>query len=247
MVSSDGTVIHAPKFAKQDEEKVNKLRKKLSRKKGAKKGEKPSKGYIRCREQLTKATQRIKNRRNDALAKMADAFCRTYSHLFLEDLKPLNMSRKGGARKRGLNLSIMDASFAIFRDCIFRSAKKYDTKVTIINKFYPSTKTCHRCEHKQKMALSDRVYLCENCGFVCNRDLNASLNIRDEGIKTYFAESASVGDNEERPSSAFLITTKQLELLSMRLGAAVGNNGLIDRINFADVPKLSLRIPVNVL
>ncbi len=55
--------------------------------------------------------------------------------------------------------------------------KAYRTKLTIADRFYPSSQICSECGHRQKMALNQRTYQCGNCGAVKDRDFNASLNL----------------------------------------------------------------------
>ncbi|MBW4572752.1 MAG: transposase [Tolypothrix carrinoi HA7290-LM1] len=58
-------------------------------------------------------------------------------------------------------------------------AEWYGSKVVVIDRFYPSSQLCSNCGHRQPMPLHLRTYDCPNCGISIDRDLNASLNIRD--------------------------------------------------------------------
>ena len=60
----------------------------------------------------------------------------------------------------------------------------YNRKIVFVNRFYPSSKTCHNCGYINKqLRLSDREWKCPNCGAIVERDYNAALNILDEGIR----------------------------------------------------------------
>jgi len=52
-----------------------------------------------------------------------------------------------------------------------------------IDQFEPSTQECNKCHSRQNLSLKDRVYVCPQCGNICGRDLNASMNIRDKGVE----------------------------------------------------------------
>ena len=57
-----------------------------------------------------------------------------------------------------------------------------------IDKYYPSSKKCSHCGHvKEALSLSERVYKCEHCGAVIDRDYNAAINIKNEGMRIKFA------------------------------------------------------------
>ena len=66
-----------------------------------------------------------------------------------------------------------------------------------INRMYPSSKTCSNCGHKHDdLTLNDRTYVCPECGFTLDRDLNAAINIRNEGMRIFtegHSESACGG------------------------------------------------------
>ena len=64
-----------------------------------------------------------------------------------------------------------------------------------IDRFYPSSKTCHHCGYvKEDLSLSDRFYTCPNCGKQIDRDLNAAKNILDEGLRNISAGTVDYTD-----------------------------------------------------
>ena len=63
-------------------------------------------------------------------------------------------------------------------------ARWYNRKIVFVNRFYPSSKTCHNCGYINKsLTLKDRQWICPQCGEVIERDYNAALNILDEGLR----------------------------------------------------------------
>jgi len=60
----------------------------------------------------------------------------------------------------------------------------YGSKLVIVDRFYPSSKTCSSCgEKKSSLSLSQRLFHCDHCGFECDRDLNAAINLQQEAVR----------------------------------------------------------------
>ena len=95
------------------------------------------------------------------------------SRIVLEDL-----NIKGMMKNRHLSRSIMCQKLYEFRHQIEYKAELYGIEVVIADRFYPSSKTCHVCGNvKKDLKLSDRMYRCDCCGNVIDRDINASINL----------------------------------------------------------------------
>lgn len=96
--------------------------------------------------------------------------------IMIEDLNV-----KGMMKNRHLSKSIQQQSFYRIRQLLIEKAlNTMSTKIGVVNRFYPSSKKCSRCGSiKKNLKLSDRVYVCDKCGLVIDRDFNASINIRD--------------------------------------------------------------------
>ena len=100
------------------------------------------------------------------------------SQIVLEDL---NVS--GMMKNHHLSRSISDSKLYDFRRQIEYKAELYGIGVVVADRFYPSSKTCHRCGHvKRDLKLSDRTYRCDCCGNVIDRDVNASINLANYNI-----------------------------------------------------------------
>jgi len=76
-----------------------------------------------------------------------------------------------------LAASVVDSGFYEFRRFLTYKSPIYGTVVEVVDRWYPSSKTCSSCGHIQPMPLQARVFVCEACGNNCNRDLNAAINL----------------------------------------------------------------------
>ena len=93
-------------------------------------------------------------------------------------IEDLNVS--GMMKNRHLSKAIAQQKFFEFRTKIIAKCKEYGIELRIVDRFYPSSKTCHCCGNiKSNLKLSDRTYRCDKCGYIEDRDYNASLNLRD--------------------------------------------------------------------
>lgn len=92
-------------------------------------------------------------------------------------IEDLNVS--GMMKNRHLAKAAQSQRFNYIRTHLIEKCHQNNIEIRIVGRFYPSSKICHECEKiKKDLKLSDRTYKCE-CGFVIDRDLNASLNLRD--------------------------------------------------------------------
>lgn len=72
-----------------------------------------------------------------------------------------------------------------------------------IGRWFPSSKTCHHCGHKySELPLKDGEWVCPNCGSVIDRDVNAALNIRDEGMRILYGGGSPSGVKQKRAEAA---------------------------------------------
>ncbi|MCE2720699.1 MAG: zinc ribbon domain-containing protein [Dolichospermum sp.] len=65
----------------------------------------------------------------------------------------------------------------------------YGSKLVIVDRFYPSSKTCSHCGSKASLSLSQRVFQCDNCGFERDRDVNAAINLEKEAVRLTVVET----------------------------------------------------------
>ena len=95
-----------------------------------------------------------------------------------------DLNVKGMVRNHNLAESICEMNWGEFRRMLEYKARWYNRKIVFVNRFYPSSKTCHNCGYiNNELKLSDRQWRCPICGEVIERDYNAALNILDEGLR----------------------------------------------------------------
>ncbi|NEQ76363.1 MAG: transposase [Okeania sp. SIO2C9] len=97
-----------------------------------------------------------------------------------------------GSGARGVGA---DQGFYEFRRQLEYKCQWYDCELVIVNRFFPSSKTCSRCGHIQDMPLNLRTFDCSECGSSIDRDLSASINLRDEVGLTVDACGRSAADS----------------------------------------------------
>lgn len=117
--------------------------------------------------------ERIANIRKDFLHKLSTKLIQENQLICLEDLNV-----KGMTKNHKLAKAILDCGFGIFVQMLKTKALMYGREVVQVDRWYPSSKTCHKCGAiKKDLTLKDRVYVCTECGEIIDRDLNASINI----------------------------------------------------------------------
>lgn len=169
---SDGSKISNPRFFRQDEKDLTKVQRKLS------KTEKETTERKRRRKAVAKVHERISNRRNNFAHQESRNIVNQFDTICIEDLSVNQM-----VHNRCLSKSIHDAAWSQFAQYLFYKAESADRTLVRVNPAYTS-QTCNKCGHREPKKLSDRVHHCACCGFVCNRDHNASLNILSLGLQT---------------------------------------------------------------
>ena len=165
---SDRTTYENPKALKNNLKRLKRKQKQLSKKK------KGSKNYGKAKQKLAKLHYRISNIRKDCLHKVTSEIIQKANVIVLEDLKVSNMMKN-----HCLAQVISDVGLFEFRRQIEYKVKWNDRKVIFADTFFPSSKTCSRCGWKNSdLKLTDRVFECKICDMKIDRDLNASLNLK---------------------------------------------------------------------
>ena len=107
------------------------------------------------------------------------------SIIIIEDLDISNMIEDNNT-SRGLHKLVSESNFYKLRMYLINKCKEYGIKLRLVNTSYPSTKLCSKCGKKNNhIRLIDRIYRCDNCGLIMDRDENAAINIYNCKSKNY--------------------------------------------------------------
>jgi len=185
-IDSEGNKTANPRFLKQARANLRRKQKALSR------CQKGSKGRAKARLKLAKAHERLANTRADFQHKLSRQLIDDNQAVVVETLKVKNM-----LKNRKLAKHIADASWYSLIQKLAYKAEAQGKHLVKIDQWFASTKTCAGCGHKvEKMPLSIRTWDCAGCGTQgIDRDINAAINIRQQGIVKLRAEGLSVPAN----------------------------------------------------
>jgi putative transposase len=176
VVTSDGEVFDIHPSLIEREEQVKKEQHKLSKK------QKDSNNRTKQRKKLQRAHMKVRFARMDNAHKASTAIAKQYSCVAVEDL-----NIKGMMKNQHLARRIAQVSWGQLKSYL-----NYKTNVRLVDRWYPSSKTCSRCGHKQLMPLKIRTFECGRCGLVIDRDWNAAINLKQITFGT--KENHACGD-----------------------------------------------------
>ena len=166
---SDGNYVPAVKAYAKNKRKLKIQQRRVSRKKIG------SKNREKAKRKVAKLHYKIACIRKDATNKLTTYLSKNHAECVIEDLNVVGMSKN-----HKLAAAILDGGFGEFTRQMQYKCDWYGTKLTIVDRFYPSSKTCSRCGNiKRDLKLKDRVYICPECGLVIDRDLNAAINLEN--------------------------------------------------------------------
>ena len=175
VITSEGEVFENKHFLKKQENKIERLQKQLSRK------VKDSNNREKARIKLAKAHEHLANQRENYIHFVVNELLKYYDTIYMEDL---NVS--GMLKNHKLAKSIQEVGFYKFKEILQDKALVNNKQVILINRFYPSSKTCSLCGCKNKdLKLSDRFWVCPECNTKHDRDINAAKNILTEGQRIF--------------------------------------------------------------
>ena len=162
---------------KKLEKKLRREQRCLSRKyENLKKGESTQRANIQKQKlKVQKLHHRIDNIRTDYINKTIAEIVKTKpSYITIEDLKVSGMMKN-----KHLSKAVASQKFYEFRTKLQAKCKENGIELRVVDRWYPSSKTCHCCKNiKKDLRLSDRIFKCD-CGYIEDRDFNAALNLRD--------------------------------------------------------------------
>ena len=171
VITSDGEVFENKHFLKKEEKKMKRLQRQLSRKvKGSNNREKQ-------RVKIAKLYERMTNKKEAYIHFVVNELLSHDDSIFMEDLNV-----QGMLRNHNLAKAIQEVGFYKFNEILTNKALVNNKQVVSVDRFYPSSKTCSVCGYKKEdLKLSDRSWVCPQCGTKHDRDINAAVNILLEG------------------------------------------------------------------
>ena len=185
-VASDGTRCEKPGRLRDLERQLKRRQRLLARK------AKGSKNRQKARQKLSRTFQRIQNIKQDAIHKFTAGIAKNHGTVCIETLDVSSMQESSNKYvRKGVQNSCMSE--------IQRQLKYKCNNFIAVDKHYPSSKTCSNCgEIKDALGLDERIYHCRSCGMSLDRDLNASINLRNEGMRIYTVGHTGSASGETR-------------------------------------------------
>ena len=197
IITSNGEKFENKHFYKKQENKLKKLNRKFS------KTQLTSNNHQKLRIKIAKLNEKIQNQRNWYIHHIVNQLLNENQVIVMEDL---NVS--GMMQNHKLAKAIQDVSLCELKRILQYKASWNNKRVVFIDRFYPSSKLCSDCGYKNSdLQLSDREWVCPECGVVHDRDINAAKNILNEGKRIIGLSSSDF----KRVGEQALVSSMSLE------------------------------------
>ncbi|WP_242439027.1 RNA-guided endonuclease InsQ/TnpB family protein [Streptomyces sp. CB00455] len=180
----DGSTVQHPRLLRKYEKRLARLQRELHRK------QKGSCNRRKVRGKIAGLYALISDVRGDGLDQLTTRLVRENQVLVVEDLAVAHLMRSasgvGRRRKARLSESIADAAWGELLRMLRYKCAWYGRTLVIVDRFFPSTRRCSACHAKgERLPLSTRSWTCAECAVTHDRDVNAAVNLRDEGLRLY--------------------------------------------------------------
>ena len=173
VIDSNGNKYKNHKYYNKVENKIKHLNRLYSKK------QKGSKNQEKARLKLAIAYEKLGNKRKDYLHKITTKLIKENDIICIESLNVKNMMKNHHLAK-----AIQDCSFGTLVSMLKYKAAWNNRQIIEVGRFFPSSKTCHCCGYiKKDLKLKDREWICTICGTQQDRDKNAAINIKNEGLR----------------------------------------------------------------
>jgi len=195
---SDGIQVPNPKYLRNLENRLKKIQRKFSKTK------KSSKGREKLRLKVATLHIKITNCRKDFLHKLSTLITKKFDGICVE-----NLDIKGMLKNRRLAKSLQDLAWSKFVTMLEYKALWAGKTLLKAGRFFPSSKLCHRCNHKNTdLKLSDRVWTCPKCGTSHDRDVNAAINLKNYFHSTLGTRGIYAGGDDVGLKPAMVIASQ---------------------------------------
>ena len=193
----DGTLVEKvqnPRHYVKQEKTLAKRQRQAARKQGPSKDHAPSKRWLRANKRVQNTHHTIVGRRTNFLHNTTTRLCKTHDVITIETLNV-----KGMLKNHKLAKHISDAAWAEFFRQLKYKAGWYGCTIVVADQWFASSKTCSGCGVvKAKLALSERLFECDSCGLVVDRDVNAAINLARVGETLLFGSNAGTSSGSGR-------------------------------------------------
>jgi putative transposase len=190
-----------PRHFKPAQKRLAHAQRIATRRQGPKKGAAPSKRWKKANGRVQKVHAGVANARKNLIHETTSMLAKNYDVIVIE-----NLNIKGMVKNPSLAKAIQDASWGEFGRQLEYKTGWYGSTLVRVDTFYPSSKTCSQCQTvKATLSLDERMFHCEACGLVIDRDLNAAINLARKGLPG--TSSGTGRGGEVSPAQQKLVAT----------------------------------------
>lgn len=193
VTKSNGGIVENPKYLLRSLKKIKYVQRRCSRRKGKK--------YIL---KLASLHERIANQRADFLNKVSTILIRENQSIAIE-----NLNIRGMVKNHPIAMAVSDCGWGLFINMLEYKAKWQGVNILKIGRFEPTSKMCSVCGSINKeLALKDRIWTCNTCNSILDRDVNAAINIKAIAIRDYLNGGHILKNQRKLPTSVGAMTSE---------------------------------------